>query len=113
MINLFDNPAFKRALKSCSDSDHKTYFHGVAVVKGGAITAFSSNYRRIHAEVRALSKLWPSKRNGTKVWSIRITPGGKLACAKPCNNCEKFLREHGVKSVFYTTAIGSIEEMRL
>lgn len=112
-MNLFDNPAFRAAMKGAQKSDHRVYFHGVAVVRGGSIVTFSSNYRRIHAEVRALSKLWPNKRKGTKVWSIRITPGGKLACAKPCSNCEKYLREQGVKSVFYTTTSGSIEEMSL
>lgn len=112
-MNLFDNPAFRMALKSASSSDHRVYFHGVAVIRGGSVVSFSSNFRRTHAEVRALSKLWPNKRKGTKVWSIRLTPGGKLACAKPCNNCEKYLREQGVKSCFYTTSTGSIEEMRL
>jgi cytidine deaminase len=77
------------------------------------VVAVGYNRGRTHAEVQALSKLWPSKRAGVRLYSIRVTPGGRLAMARPCALCQAYMRDAGVKDVYYTTATGDLERMRL
>jgi len=106
--------AIRHARKlSATRSQHKYAFHSVIVQRGGATVATGYNHGEIHAEVNALGKLWPDHREGTKLWSIRVTPGGKLASAKPCNNCETYLRKYGVKLVIYSNAEGTLTRMKL
>jgi pyrimidine deaminase RibD-like protein len=101
------------ATKLTGFSDHKFAHHGVVVTRGGAVVARGYNRGWTHAEVQALSKMWPSERRGCKVWSIRVTPGGRYAAAKPCIRCMAYLREFGVKTVYYSTDAGIIERLRL
>ena len=102
--------AIKQAIK---EAKHKFAFHGVIVVKGGAIVATGSNHDDRHAEVVALSKLWPSKRKGTTVISVRVRKTGTVGMAKPCQACEQFLRDNGVKKVVYSDACGQMHTMKL
>lgn len=101
------------AIKLCQKSHHHQHHHGAIVVAGGAIKAVGYNHGQIHAEIHALKKLWPSERKNVKLYSLRFSKGGKWAMAKPCANCEKFLREAGVKVVYYTTESGNMEKMKL
>ncbi len=107
------------ALKMTAFSQHTYARHGVVVTRGGAIIAKGYNHKNRHAERVALDKLWggqgrnQNQRNGVVVWSIRLTPGGKLASAKPCDECEKFMRANGVKLVFYSNSLGEIVRMKL
>lgn len=94
-------------------STHRSYKHGVIVTKGSSILATGFNHGTIHAEYHALNKLWPSKRRGVTVWSVRITPGGRLSCAKPCPKCQKLLIENGIKKVIFSTHKSTIETMKL
>lgn len=89
------------------------YFrHGAIVTKGGNILATGYNHDHTHAEVAALSKLWPSKRAGCTVWSLRVTNGGNLANGKPCPECLRYMLDAGVAKVVYSTADREIETMR-
>lgn len=94
-------------------SNHAWARHAVIVTRGGAIIASGWNYNWRHAENNALSKLWPSERVGTVVWSIRVSKGGKLSMAKPCPNCMKLLVEAKVKRVIYSTDQGTLETMKI
>lgn len=89
-----------------AQAQHTWAFHAVIVKKGGAVLASGYNHEFIHAETNALNKLWPSKRAGTTVWSVRINRSGSLANGKPCANCEAYLRENKVKAVMYSTPEG-------
>lgn len=101
------------ALKELKKSHHSFAHHGVVVIRGGNVVAVGFNHGDIHAEVQALRKLWPSERKGTKVVSVRMTKAGKITMAKPCPSCESFLRENGIKKVYYTDPEGAFQEMRL
>lgn len=101
------------AIKTCQKSNHKQHRHAAFVVSGGAIVAFKSNFNKVHAEVRALECLWPSMRKGTKVYSIRFRKDGTFGNAKPCPKCEEYLRQNGVKTVFYTNTEGRLQKMKL
>lgn len=104
--------ALRIASKIAKRSTHNYAFHGAVVLRGGAIVATGYNHGWNHAEINALRSLWPSKRRGTLLWSIKLTKTGRLANAKPCADCEKFARESGVKYVYYSTPNG-IERMKL
>ncbi len=101
------------AKKLCSKSGHHQHHHGVIVVVGGAIQSTGFNQSVIHAEVQALRKMWPSERKKAKVFSYRFGNNGKWTMAKPCANCEKYLRDNGVKVVYYTNFNGELEKMKL
>lgn len=94
-------------------STHRQHHHAAIVTRGGAVVAQGYNHGQVHAEVHALSKLWPSERVGTRVWSLRLTWGGKLAMARPCGRCQEYLRTSGVKVVYYSTVSGTIAKLRL
>lgn len=101
------------ALKLAKKARHKTHHHACLIYRGGALVAMGVNHDTVHAEVAALNSLWPSERRGTKVISIRMTRAGKLSMAKPCEACEAYLRENGVKLVLYSTREGNMERMKL
>lgn len=106
-------PFIALAARTANRSTHKDYTHAAIVVRGGAVVAMASNHGTAHAEVRALSRLWPSERVGTRVYSLRFTKTGRLAMAKPCEKCESYMRRMGVKSCTYSTQAGTLERMRL
>jgi cytidine deaminase len=83
------------------------------VTRGGAVVAFGTNHDETHAEVAALNNLWPDQRPGTRVISIRLRRSGTLGMAKPCPECQEFMRNNGVKSVMYTNRDGDWETMKL
>lgn len=107
--NMIANKAKKIAKKS----NHKFAHHAVFVMKGGAMLAHGHNKDTRHAEVAALNKLWPNKRRGTTIVSVRYTRSGYMASAKPCPDCEEYLREHGVKTVYYSDDNGDMQMMRM
>lgn len=98
--------------KLASKSTHRC--HHVAIVeRGGAILSLGYNHDGIHAEHVALNKLWVSERNGVRVWSLRLMRNGTFGMAKPCINCERYLRENGVRAVVYTDVHGQLTKMQL
>lgn len=60
-----------------------------------------------HAEVRALRRLGGIHRaRGATVYVARSTADGAFANARPCADCERFLRCAGVARVVYTAGDG-------
>ena len=96
-----------------SKSNHKQHHHVVIVERGGAVVAVGYNHDETHAEVAALGKVWPNKRKGLRIWSFRLRRDGQLGMAKPCKKCQQFLRENGVKVVYYSGPDGKMERMKL
>lgn len=102
------------AKKICNTkSTHHQHRHAAFVIVGGKIQSIGYNCGTTHAEVKALSQLWPNKRQGVKVYSFRWRKDGTLGNAKPCSECEKFLVANGVKVVYYSDADGDIQKMKL
>jgi cytidine deaminase len=96
-----------------SKARHKAHRHAVMITRGGAVVAFGTNHDETHAEVAALNNLWPDQRPGTRAISIRLRRSGTLGMAKPCLECQEFMRKHGVKSVMYTNREGAWEHLKL
>jgi tRNA(Arg) A34 adenosine deaminase TadA len=106
--------AIEVAIHESRKSTHETYFHGAAVVRANTVIATGHNWANgIHAEVHAVGRVHPKKRQNIVVYSIRTTASGKLANAAPCWMCQIFLRSQGVRKVFYSTPDRGIKWMKL
>jgi pyrimidine deaminase RibD-like protein len=99
-INRFFAIAAKLAQKS--DGNHK---HGCLVIKGGAIVGKACNnyFNGQHAECAALSKQWKSEIRGATLIVVRIRKDREYGLSKPCHTCEKFIKECGIRAVYYST----------
>lgn len=104
---------FATLLRASRKSHFDTYQHAVLVVAGGAVKAVGYNTQQHHAEVHALQKLWPSERKNCKIFSVRFTKTGKLAMAKPCDECQKYLKANGIKKVTYSDSSGQLQVLRI
>jgi deoxycytidylate deaminase len=92
---------------------NRYYHHAAIVYRGGRVISSGFNHHEIHAEANALFNIWPNKRKGCRLLSIRVSRTGSLLMAKPCTKCLRMLRRDGIKSVDYSTAEGTIERMKL
>lgn len=101
------------AQKISKKSSHHQHHHAAFVVVGGKIQSIGYNIGDTHAEVKALQQLWPNKRHGVKVYSFRWRKNGTMGMAKPCIHCEKYMRDAGVKVVYYSDSNGQIQKMKL
>lgn len=52
----------------------------------------------IHAECRLARKLTPD----SVIYVARINASGEMAMARPCPDCERVLRNKGVRKVYYS-----------
>lgn len=100
---------------------HKTQAHIAIVIKRGKVIEVASNSigsrskgcgyqeRTIHAERAVIKKVGDmSKLNGCTLIVIRIMRGTKeVGNSEPCHSCkchlEKCMRQHGLRSVYYST----------
>jgi|TARA_Y100000034_G_scaffold100459_1_gene123791 deoxycytidylate deaminase len=103
-------------------------FHLVAWAKKGSSfrygvnssdcsTKFKRKYRdgqtgyHLHAEMALLKK---SKEGDIDtIHVIRFKKNGNVTMAKPCLYCQKFLRQYGVKKVYYTNWNGEWDTLKL
>jgi hypothetical protein len=99
---------------------HKTQAHIAVLMKRGKILEVASNAvgsrsrgcgyetRTIHAERAVIKKVGDmSKLNGAVLVVIRVMKGtGSWGNSEPCHSCrchlEKCMREHGLRSVYYS-----------
>lgn len=88
--------------------------HGCVIVHKKNIIATGYNmmcpyyHHSIHAEVNTLKKVKNNKHllKHSEMYIVRIgknSLGNPLKYSKPCINCEKCIKEHGIKKVFYST----------
>ncbi len=98
----------KIALKKAMEYTLGRHRVGCVVVKGGKILSVEHNLYTKHAEERATNKVWRSEMVGATVYVARplYTEEVPIGLAKPCEDCEKLLRQLGVKKVVYSTQNG-------
>lgn len=108
--------------KDCDVVRHKLC--AIAFSKSGNIIASATNriYNglpespfSIHAEkylIRKLKKLHAFERFGDiRVLVVRLAKSKGWAMAKPCQNCEKSLRDYKIQGVSFTSENGSIAQL--
>lgn len=109
----------KIAYRKTYDSDHKYPMAAVLVQKGKVVSAGVNRskthpkqkersgcggliygWNRIHAELDCLIRS-PIDAMGGTMFVVRRNAKG-VGMAKPCVNCEKLLREYGIKKVIFS-----------
>lgn len=94
----------KRSLKWGHNRDLKSHPY---------LKKFGFHYNQsIHAEMAAIFKV-KNKENlkGATIVVYRENKKGELAMSRPCEICQRLLREHGFKKMIYTTENGIVEEI--
>ncbi len=87
-----------------SNTQAKSFLFGIVAERADGAVVISTNVRTqhpmpaAHAERRVLSK----SGFGATLWIARIDRFGNWAIAKPCKNCQTYIKNKGVKKVFYT-----------
>lgn len=97
----FDRLAQSLAKKS----DHQHYKHSVLIVRGGKIIARGFNKGAKHAEISAIGTLAAKHVDyfrGADLYSFRFNRTGP-ANSRPCVNCERKIRQLGMRRMFYFT----------
>lgn len=120
---------FKKAKKYAENSTFDRVHIGCVVVYHNTILAYGYNenktdtaqykfnrYRKmvatkskpinhfIHAEIKALKKIryLDIDFEKVKIYIYRADLNGKLAMCKPCEACSKYIKELGIKNIYYT-----------
>lgn len=72
----------------------------------------SNTLDKVHAEISALKKIrfLDIDFSRVEVYIYRETKKGEIAMARPCESCMAFIKELGIKRIFYTTPDGYVEE---
>ena len=107
-VNVIDTLIENSKNSDCS------YKHAAAVIKHDKILAIGINHFKgisIHAEVDAIKnylKKYNKKRlDGLDLIVIRNS-GMNLSYSKPCKYCCLFLKEKGIRNIFYSDYSGNI-----
>lgn len=93
-----------------------THHHAAIIIKGGRTLGVGVNrmtnhpdhvpdvkrQASIHAEVAAVRACGNSDLRGATIYVARVNRRGEQAMSKPCQNCQDFLVERGIKKIFYT-----------
>lgn len=66
-----------------------------------------------HAEVSALLKVPRRCRHMVELYVVRFLRNGKVTMAKPCVMCQRYLKQHKIKHIYYTNWDGGWDRMRL
>ncbi len=67
----------------------------------------------LHAEVHACIGVPAASLHGAHLYVMRILADGRIAMAKPCPTCYKFLASVGVARITFSTGYGPPEEILL
>lgn len=60
----------------------------------------------IHAEMNCLRTCSKKRIKGCELYIYREHKNGRLALAKPCEDCLNVIRQKGIKRIYYTTESG-------
>lgn len=58
--------------------------------------------KAIHAEVRAILTCSVGDLSGATIYVYRERKDGTIGISRPCNRCYNFIKEKGIKKIYYT-----------
>lgn len=111
---------FQQALKLAETSTYGNFRHGALLINGGSIISMGINQEKYcsagskfrnknkgvatyHAELSALVNLKPEAIKGSIMYVARSAKGSKEErISKPCPMCHQYMKNAGVKAVYYT-----------
>jgi deoxycytidylate deaminase len=105
---------FNTIVKILVQNAQKSKFsHACAVISGGKILSLGiNNFSREpgHAEINAINnyrRLYGDTLNRCYIFVLRVCKNGFIVNSKPCSYCVKYIQNHGVKRVVYSTGCDS------
>lgn len=111
---------FARKAALMSNAPHHKV--GAAIFSGNRLISIGWNstkthpssktrHKAHHAEFAALVGNYKYDLIGTTLFVTRVTPGGAISMAKPCDECQKVIKAAGIKKVYFTNHYGHIEKL--
>ena len=78
--------------------------HSAILVKGGKVIGFGVNrYENgMHAEVSVIMKNRKSNLRGCDMYVARALRHTPCGLSKPCEECQKVIKDYGINKVYYT-----------
>jgi len=67
-------------------------------------------YKNIHAECQAIRS---AREEGDIVFVVRVSRSGQVQYSRPCELCIEFMRNHGIKKIYYSDHDGSIKKEKI
>jgi deoxycytidylate deaminase len=67
----------------------------------------------VHAEMAALMHAYPDDPKGASILVCRINPSGQMSNAKPCARCQNGLHDAGIKFVYCTNNVGTVDKYKI
>lgn len=97
----------------CMKSRHRKWKHATIIFVDGVLVMHANNTQEEHAEVRALNaaRMLGYKAYDMTLMSLRVTKAGKLAMAKPCRSCLKYMSMFRDIKIFYSNERGIIRKL--
>lgn len=103
-------------------SNHDQHKLGAVVVYKNRVQGFGFNQRKthtkapndfknIHAEWASIMNCGRQDLTDCDIFVFRATKNGVPACSRPCSFCRKFIKEIGIKRVYYSDTNGWKEEV--
>lgn len=102
------------------------YRHVAVLVSSGRLLSIGRNkyksgyaknslyYERgIHAELDLLCKIDTKKLKNCQIYTIGITPGGRLTESCPCPVCQKLIKQYSIKGVYYLDKEMKVRQLQL
>lgn len=108
------------AHEAAMESDCPDFRVGAALLKSNRIVSIGRNWFKrshtqsqtrwngIHAEFDCLNKIGLEKAKNCTIFVVRITKGGNLAMARPCEHCLNLINKYKIKVVYYTGVQGQV-----
>lgn len=123
---MVDKKILKKAIEVASKSDYYVKV-GAVIFNGKKIISSGFNEIRYHSKLHPKFKTWhnslhaeqkaiiTSKHNLKRysILVIRVNNNGEMLLARPCRNCQKYLKYVGIKKVYYSNNNGSITKERI
>lgn len=119
---------YRVALTMARKSQYKTFKVGACLARGRRIISAGYNQSKtnpltlrlqnklimgLHAEMHACLGVDPKSLKGASIYVVRIRRSATIGLAKPCKECQRFLREVGVKKAYYTETGGDLSSFKL
>ena len=114
-LSKTDKSRLKRAMKLAKISTCKQK-HGAIIIKGGSVLSVGINRNKnnptfvgeatknwsVHAEAAAIKACAGADLRNAIIYVARINKAHEPMMSKPCQKCEKLIREAGIRKVVYT-----------
>jgi deoxycytidylate deaminase len=75
--------------------------------------ASTSRYCSIHSELHCTSGVDRNKLHRATLYVVRVTPGGRISMARPCQDCWKIIKLLPITKVIWSDNLGNFIEERV